>query len=58
MIGHQVWYRSPGLFRFIGTVVGEHSSSGEALGTTLGGAAGKANVGISNEKAGENPAHR
>ncbi len=30
--------------------VGEHSGCAEAAGTTRGGAAGKANVGISNDK--------
>ena len=39
-------------------VVGEHSNSGEAERTTRGGAVRKANVGISNDKAGEKPAHR
>ena len=40
------------------TVVGEHSNIGEAEGQPGGGEVGKANVGISNDKAGENPAHR
>ena len=39
-------------------LVGEHSSSGEAGAASDRGAAGKANVGISNDKAGEKPAHR
>ena len=40
------------------TVVGEHSNIGEAEGSPGGGEVRKANVGISNDKAGENPAHR
>ena len=32
------------------TPVGEHSGGAEAAGTTCGGASGKANVGISNDK--------
>ena len=43
--------------RFI-DVVGEHSNSSEAVGVSYGGASRKANVGISNDKAGEKPAHR
>ena len=39
-------------------LVGEHSNSGEAGGTTDCGGFRKANVGISNDKAGEKPAHR
>jgi hypothetical protein len=38
-------------------VVGEHSISGEG-GVRPAGADGKANVGISNDNAGEKPAHR
>ena len=40
------------------TLVGEHSICGEAGGTTDCGGNRKANVGISNDKAGEKPAHR
>ena len=40
------------------TVVGEHSKSSEAIRVSGGGAIRKANVGISNDKAGEKPAHR
>ena len=43
---------------FRNDLVGEHSSSGEAGAASNRGAAGKANVGISNDKAGEKPAHR
>ena len=39
-------------------MVGEHSMCVEGEGTTLAGAYGKANVGISNDKAGEKPARR
>ena len=39
-------------------LVGEHSNSGESGGTTDCGGIRKANVGISNDKAGEKPAHR
>jgi hypothetical protein len=39
-------------------LVGEHSNGGEAVRTTDCGAVRKANVGISNDKAGEKPAHR
>ena len=39
-------------------MVGEHSIGVEGEGTTLAGAYGKANVGISNDKAGEKPARR
>ena len=39
-------------------MVGEHSMGVEGKGTTLAGAYGKANVGISNDKAGEKPARR
>ena len=39
-------------------MVGEHSMGEEGKGTTLAGAYGKANVGISNDKAGEKPARR
>ena len=35
--------------------VGEHSIGVEGTGTTVSGAAGKANVGISNDKEGEIP---
>ena len=38
--------------------VGEHSMCVEGEGTTLSGAHGKANVGISNEKGGEMPPRR
>jgi hypothetical protein len=49
-------YRSYGLYA--NTLVGEHSAGGEAMTTSCGGAGRKANVGISNDKAGEKPAHR
>ena len=39
-------------------VVGEHSNSGEGIGVSRAGAVRKANVGISNDNAGEKPAHR
>ena len=39
-------------------MVGEHSSCVEAVAASYCGAAGKANVGISNDNAGEKPAHR
>ena len=39
-------------------VVGEHSVISEATGVSRGGEDRKANVGISNDKAGEKPAHR
>jgi hypothetical protein len=39
-------------------MVGEHSHGSEAVTTSYGGAMRKANVGISNDKAGEKPAHR
>ena len=39
-------------------MVGEHSSGVEAETASFGGATGKANVGISNDNAGEKPAHR
>ena len=42
----------------INITVGEHSSGSEAYDVSCGGASGKANVGISNDKAGEKPAHR
>ena len=38
--------------------VGEHSSAGEGWGTTPSGGAGKANVGMSNDKGGEKPSRR
>ena len=38
--------------------VGEHSSGGESVRSTRGGASGNANVGISNDKEGENPSRR
>ena len=41
-----------------GGMVGEHSNSSEAIRVSGGGAVRKANVGISNDKAGEKPAHR
>lgn len=40
------------------TLVGEHSNAGEADATSYCGGFRKANVGISNDKAGEKPAHR
>ena len=49
-------YRSYGFTAMY--LVGEHSSSGEAGAASNRGATGKANVGISNDKAGEKPAHR
>ena len=39
-------------------VVGEHSNCGEGVTVSDAGAYRKANVGISNDKAGEKPAHR
>ena len=39
-------------------MVGEHSSGIEAVTASYCGATGKANVGISNDNAGEKPAHR
>ena len=39
-------------------LVGEHSAAGEAGATSNRGGCRKANVGISNDKAGEKPAHR
>ena len=39
-------------------LVGEHSARGEAGATSNRGGCRKANVGISNDKAGEKPAHR
>ncbi len=39
-------------------MVGEHSNCSEAIRVSGGGAIRKANVGISNDKAGEKPAHR
>ena len=41
-----------------GSVVGEHSNIGEAVRSLICGEVRKANVGISNDKAGEKPAHR
>ena len=41
-----------------GALVGEHSTCGEAGAASDCGACRKANVGISNDKAGEKPAHR
>ena len=45
-------------FNFIIGVVGEHSVSGEGVGVSHAGADRKENVGISNDNAGEKPAHR
>ncbi len=45
-------------FRLKADLVGEHSASGEAGAASNRGAGRKANVGISNDKAGEKPAHR
>ena len=39
-------------------LVGEHSKGGEGVPARHAGALGKANVGISNDNAGEKPAHR
>jgi hypothetical protein len=39
-------------------VVGEHSSYGEDIAASSVGVARKANVGMSNDNAGEKPAHR
>ena len=39
-------------------LVGEHSNGGESGAASDRGAVRKANVGISNDKAGEKPAHR
>ena len=55
MIGHKHATEAVGLFR---QSVGEHSDSLEAEGVSHGGAAGKANVGISNDKGGEKPPRR
>ena len=41
-----------------GVLVGEHSKGGEGMAASRAGALGKANVGISNDNAGEKPAHR
>ena len=57
MIGHKRPAEAMGLWRWPGSV-GEHSGRREAEGATRGGAAGKANVGMSNDNAGENPARR
>ena len=56
MIGHKRPAEAMGLC--VAGSVGEHSGRGEAEGATRGGAAGKANVGMSNDNAGENPARR
>ncbi len=56
IIGHQAWYRSYG-YVFI-HVVGEHSRRRRRYLAMGAGASGKANVGISNDNAGEKPAHR
>ena len=40
------------------SMVGEHSSLRRSSSASYCGASGKANVGISNDKAGEKPAHR
>jgi hypothetical protein len=45
-------------FRFISGVVGEHSISVEGVSVSHAGADRKENVGISNDNAGEKPAHR
>ena len=49
-------YRSYGFTAMY--LVGEHSAGGEAGAASDRGAGRKANVGISNDKAGEKPAHR
>ena len=49
---------SPKLWIVPSTMVGEHSNSSEAIRVSGGGEIRKANVGISNDKAGEKPAHR
>ena len=41
-----------------GVLVGEHSKGDEGMPARRAGALGKANVGISNDNAGEKPAHR
>lgn len=41
-----------------GILVGEHSKGDEGVPARHAGALGKANVGISNDNAGEKPAHR
>ena len=41
-----------------GVLVGEHSKGDEGIPARSAGALGKANVGISNDNAGEKPAHR
>ena len=45
-------------FNFIIGVVGEHSVSSEGVSASYAGADRKENVGISNDNAGEKPAHR
>ncbi len=54
MNGHQAYHRSFGRE----SAVGEHSIQRRSRIVRFGGAYGKANVGISNDKAGEKPAHR
>ena len=57
MIGHKRPAEAMGLRRMAGSV-GEHSRRGEAEGASRGGALGKANVGMSNEKGGVIPPRR
>ena len=57
MIGHKRPAEAMGL-RGIAGSVGEHSRRGEAEGASRRGAPRKANVGMSNDNAGENPARR
>ena len=49
---------SPKLWIGFIPMVGEHSDISEAIRVSGGGEIRKANVGISNDKAGEKPAHR
>ena len=49
---------SPKLWIRLRRMVGEHSNISEAIRVSGGGEVRKANVGISNDKAGEKPAHR
>ena len=57
MIGHKPAAEAMGRQRTLAPV-GEHSGGGEAEGASRRGAAGKANVGISNDNGGEDPPPR
>ena len=57
MIGHKPAAEAMGLQQKLQSV-GEHSGGGEAEGASRGGAAGKANVGMSNDNGGEDPPPR